>query len=191
MLPEAGVIIYGQRNRIYNSWIHNCRGAGILLHNTGSPVCCLNGIQGTSVYFNDGVGISQYGHSDGFIKNCNIYENGREGITFDGGSHNNYMEWTTVHYNNKLNGGCGGIGIDASNGNTFVACTIDYTQYKSGITFNNQEGGCDGTEVFYCQMNYNAQWGILSEEYPYYTTNYSWAGSSFTGNGLSPNVCFR
>ena len=50
-LPEAGIIIYGQRNTISNSKIHNCgtataKGAGILIHNTGNPVCAYNVVRG-------------------------------------------------------------------------------------------------------------------------------------------------
>ena len=66
-LPEAGIIIYGQRNTISNSKIHNCGnssalGAGILLHNTGNPVCSYNTVVGCSVYYNYMVGVSQNGH---------------------------------------------------------------------------------------------------------------------------------
>ncbi|RYY34741.1 MAG: hypothetical protein EOP46_12395, partial [Sphingobacteriaceae bacterium] len=66
-LPEAGIIIYGQHNTISNSKIHNCGnnaalGAGILIHNTGTPVCSFNTVIGCRVYYNYMVGVSQNGH---------------------------------------------------------------------------------------------------------------------------------
>ncbi|WP_207531850.1 hypothetical protein [Desertivirga arenae] len=48
--------------------------------------CCL---RGCSVYYNYMVGVSQNGHSNGTIRDNQIYENGAEGLTIDIRSHNN------------------------------------------------------------------------------------------------------
>jgi parallel beta-helix repeat protein len=187
-LPEAGIIIYGQHNTISNSKIHNCGnssgvGAGILLHNNGTPVCCYNTVIGCSVYYNYMVGVSQHGHSNGTIRDNQIYENGAEGLTIDVLSHNNYVYNNWIHQNNTGNRGVGGIGIDDSNGNTIDSNTIDYTQYKSGITFQNNIGGCDGTTVTNNHINYNAQYGITERWTQYSDTNTSsFSTNQFTGN---------
>ncbi|MBB6107297.1 parallel beta-helix repeat (two copies) [Mucilaginibacter lappiensis] len=187
-LPEAGIIIYGQHNTVSNSKVHNCGnasavGAGILLHDTGNPVCCYNTVIGCSVYYNYMVGVSQHGHSNGTIRDNQIYQNGAEGLTIDVLSHNNYVYNNWIHQNNTSNFGVGGIGIDDSNGNLIDNNTIDYTQYKSGITFQNNIGGCDGTTVTNNRINYNAQYGITERWTQYSNTNTSsFSTDQFIGN---------
>jgi parallel beta-helix repeat protein len=186
-LPEAGIIIYGQHNTISNSKIHNCgssaaAGAGILLHNTGSPVCALNTVIGCTVYYNYMVGVSQNGHSDGTIRDNVIYENGAEGLTIDIKSHNNYVYNNTLDKNNTGNRGVGGIGIDFSNGNRIDNNTVSNTYYKSGITFQNNIGGCDGTIVSNNHLTSNAQYGILQRFTQYANTNTSLTNNIFTSN---------
>ena len=189
-LPEAGIIIYGQHNTVSNSKIHNCGnstavGAGVLLHNTGNPVCSYNTVIGCSVYYNYMVGVSQHGHSDGTIRDNQIYENGAEGLTIDVLSHNNYVYNNWIHKNNTGNRGVGGIGIDDSNGNRIDNNTIDYNQNRSGITFQNNIGGCDGTIVTNNHINYNAQYGITERWTQYSNTNTSsFSTNEFTGNSL-------
>lgn len=195
-LPEAGILIYGQSNTISNSQIHNCgtsaaRGAGILLHNSGNPVCALNTIIGCKVYYNYMVGISQNGHSDGVIRDNQVYENGAEGITIDIRSHNNDVINNWVHKNNTQNRGVGGIGIDFSNGNLLDGNTIDYTVYKSGVTFQNNIGGCDGTIIRNNRINYNAQYGILERWTQYQNTNSSFTNNELTGNSSGTTAIIR
>lgn len=186
-LPEAGIIIYGQHNTISNSKVHNCGnssavGAGILLHNSGNPVCAYNTVIGCSVYYNYMVGVSQNGHSDGVIRDNVIYENGAEGLTIDIRSHNNYVYNNTINKNNTANRGVGGIGIDFSNGNRIDNNTVSNTYYKSGITFQNNIGGCDGTIVSNNRLNNNAQYGILQRFTQYANTNTSLVNNTFSGN---------
>ncbi len=189
-LPEAGIIIYGQHNTVSNSKIHNCGnssavGAGILIHNNGNPVCCYNTVIGCSVYYNYMVGVSQHGHSNGTIRDNQLYQNGAEGLTIDVLSHNNYIYNNWIHQNNTGNRGVGGVGIDDSNGNRIDNNTIDYTQYASGITFQNNIGGCDGTTVTNNHINYNAQYGITERWTQYSDTNTSsFSSNEFTGNTL-------
>lgn len=187
-LPEAGIIIYGQRNTISNSRVHNCGnaaalGAGILLHNSGNPVCSLNTVIGCAVYYNYMVGISQNGHSDGTIRDNQIYENGAEGLTVDILSHNNYIYNNWIHLNNTANRGVGGVGIDYANGNRLDNNTIDFTRFRSGITFQNNIGGCDGTIVSNNRINNNEGYGILER-----WTQYSNTNSSFQNNQLNNNL---
>ena len=188
-LPEAGIIIYGQRNTISNSKIHNCgtsaaKGAGILIHNTGSPVCAFNVVRGCSVYYNYMVGISQNGHSDGTIRDNRIYENGAEGLTIDLLSHNNLTENNTINDNNTANRGVGGIGTDQANGNRIINNTIRDTRFKSGLTFQNNIGGCDGTIVTGNHFYNNAMYGILQRQTQYQNTNTTISPNTYGGNVL-------
>ncbi len=186
-LPEAGILIYGQHNTVSNSSVHNCGsaaalGAGILLHNSGNPVCAFNTVVGCKVYYNYMVGISQYGHSDGTIRDNQIYENGAEGLTVDVGSHNNYVFNNYIHLNNTDNRGVGGIGTDASNGTRFDSNTVDFTHFKSGLTFQNNIGGCDGVIVSNNHCNNNDGYGILER-----FTQYADTHLTFTNNELRDN----
>ncbi|MGN8057707.1 right-handed parallel beta-helix repeat-containing protein [Pedobacter sp. 22163] len=186
-LPEGGILIYGQSNTISNSKIHNCgnstsKGAGITLHNLGSPVCALNSVIGCSVYYNYMVGVSQHGHSDATIRNNRIYENGAEGLTIDILSHNGYVYQNTIDKNNKYNRGVGGIGIDDSNGNRVDDNTVSNTYYRSGITFQNNIGGCDGTIVSNNHLTSNAAYGILQRFTDYSNTNTAITGNIYSGN---------
>ena len=173
-LPEAGIIIYGQHNTVSNSSVHNCGnstavGGGILLDG-GHTVCALNTVIGCKVYYNYMVGISQNRHSDGTVRDNQIYENGAEGLTVDIASHNNYIYNNWIHLNNTGNRGVGGVGTDAANGNRFDSNTIDYTHYRSGLTFQNNIGGCDGVIVINNHINNNDGYGIL-ERWTQYRDN--------------------
>lgn len=185
-LPEAGIIIYGQRNTVSNSSVHNCGsaaalGAGILLDGART-VCAFNTVIGCKVYYNYMVGVSQYGHSDGVIRDNQIYENGAEGLTVDVGSHNNYVYNNYIHLNNTDNRGTGGIGTDDSNGTRFDGNTVDFTRFKSGLTFQNNIGGCDGVIVSNNHFNNNDGYGILERFVQYADTR-----MTFTNNELRDN----
>ncbi|RZK24968.1 MAG: hypothetical protein EOO63_16695, partial [Hymenobacter sp.] len=188
-LPEAGILIYGQHNTVSNSSVHNCGsaaalGAGILLHNSGNPVCAFNTVIGCKVYYNYMVGISQNGHSDGTIRDNQIYENGAEGLTVDINSHNGYVYNNYVHLNNTDNRGVGGIGTDASNGTRFDSNTVDYTHYKSGLTFQNNIGGCDGVIVSNNHFNNNDGYGILERFVQYADTHMTFTNNELLNNKL-------
>ena len=185
-LPEAGIIIYGQHNTVSNSSVHNCGnatavGAGILLDG-GHTACALNTVIGCKVYYNYMVGVSNSRHTDGTIRDNQIYENGAEGLTMDIYSHNGYVYNNWVHLNNTGNRGVGGIGTDATNGTRFDSNTVDYTHYKSGLTFQNNIGGCDGVIVTNNHFNNNDGYGIL-ERFTQYTDTHM----TFTNNERANN----
>ena len=185
-LPEAGIIIYGQRNTVSNSSVHNCGsaaalGAGILLDG-GQTVCAFNTVIGCKVYYNYMVGVSQNRHSDGTIRDNQIYENGAEGLTVDIYSHNGYVFNNYIHLNNTANRGVGGIGTDATNGTRFDSNTVDFTHFKSGLTFQNNVGGCDGVLVTNNHFNNNDGYGILERFVQFADTHLT-----FTNNELRDN----
>lgn len=182
-LPEAGIIIYGQHNTVSNSRVHNCgteaaRGAGILLDG-GQTVCCCNIIIGCQVYYNYMVGISQSHHSDGIIRDNQIYENGAEGLTVDTQSQNNYVYNNGIHRNNT---GDRGVGTDFSNGTRFDSNVVDFTHFRSGLTFQNNLGGCDGVIVSNNHINNNEGYGILERWTQNRDTNLSFQNNELLNN---------
>lgn len=187
-LPEAGIIIYGQHNTVSNSSVHNCGnstavGAGILLDG-GHTACALNTVIGCKVYYNYMVGVSNSRHTDGTIRDNQIYENGAEGLTMDIYSHNGYVYNNWVHLNNTGNRGVGGIGTDATNGTRFDSNTVDYTHYKSGLTFQNNIGGCDGVIVSNNHFNNNDGYGILERFTQYADTHMTFINNELVNNKL-------
>lgn len=187
-LPEAGIIIYGQHNTVSNSSVHNCGnsaavGAGILLDG-GHTVCALNTVIGCKVYYNYMVGVSNSRHTDGTIRDNQIYENGAEGLTMDIYSHNGYVYNNWVHLNNTGNRGVGGIGTDATNGTRFDSNTVDYTHFKSGLTFQNNVGGCDGVIVSNNHFNNNDGYGILERFTQYADTHMTFTTNERANNKL-------
>jgi parallel beta-helix repeat protein len=183
-LPESGIMIYGGHNNITDCRIHNCGNAGILLHMRGDgPVCSVNKIEGCQIYYNRNVGVSQAGHCDGTIAWCRIYENGYEGITVDRGSHNNVIANNEIARNNTK---CavGGIGLDASNGTDIIGNNIHHNKCRSGITFQNNDGGCDGTIVVDNQINYNDGCGIQEIWTRHRNTNSLFRNNTMIGNKL-------
>lgn len=185
-LPEAGIIIYGQRNTVSNSSVHNCGsaaalGAGILLDG-GQTTCAFNTVVGCKVYYNYMVGVSNSRHTDGTIRDNQIYENGAEGLTVDTYSHNGYVYNNNIHLNNTDNRGVGGIGTDATNGTRFDSNTVDFTHFKSGLTFQNNIGGCDGVLVTNNHFNNNDGYGILERFVQFADTR-----MTFTNNELRDN----
>lgn len=180
-LAESGIMIYGGHNNITDCKIHHCGNAGILLHMGAGPSCVVNLIEGCQIYNNAHVGISQSGHCDGRISWCQIYDNGYEGITVDNGSHNNVISSNEIHHNNSQ---CavGGIGIDASNGTDIINNNIHHNYCRSGITFQNNVGGCDGTIITDNTISYHPQYGILRRNTQYPTTNTLIANNTMVGN---------
>ncbi len=187
-LPEAGIIIYGQRNTVSNSSVHNCGsaaalGAGILLDG-GQTVCAFNTVIGCKVYYNYMVGVSQYAHSDGTVRDNQIYENGAEGLTVDIRSHNNYVYHNYIHLNNTADRGVGGVGTDDANGTRFDDNTIDFTRFRSGLTFQNNIGGCDGVTVTNNHLNNNEGYGILERFVQYADTHMTFTNNELLNNKL-------
>lgn len=181
-LPESGIMIYGGHNNITDCKIHHCGNAGILLHMGAGPACVVNLIEGCWIYDNAHVGISQSGHCDGRISWCQIWGNGYEGITVDNGSHNNVITWNEIR-NNNTQCAVGGIGLDNSNGTDIQHNNIHHNYCRSGITFQNNIGGCDGTIVTDNQINYNAQYAILERWTQFPNTNSLFANNQMIGNG--------
>lgn len=175
--PEPCMRVYGNYNNITNSTFRNSGNSGLLIDN-----CNHNTIQGCKAYYNYMVGISQWAHSDGTVRDCQMYENGAEGITIDGGTHNNKVFNNWIHKNNLPHRGVGGIGIDASNGAQIYNNTIDYNGYD-GIKFqNNLCCGCDGARVYNnVNISFNEQCAVkfrLTQP----VTNFGWWGNTCTNN---------
>jgi parallel beta-helix repeat protein len=169
--------VYGNYNNILNSTFRNSGNSGLLIHG-----CHHNNIQGCKAFYNFMVGISQWAHSDGTVRDCQMYENGAEGLTIDGATHNNRVFNNWIHLNNRQHRGVGGIGIDDSDGAWIYNNTIDYNG-ASGITFqNNLCCGSDGSRIFNnANISFNEQCAVMIRT-TQPVTNLEFTGNNCVGN---------
>jgi parallel beta-helix repeat protein len=175
--PEPCARVYGNYNTILNSTFRNSGNSGLLIHG-----CHHNTIQGCKAYYNFMVGISQWAHSDGTVRDCQMYENGAEGLTIDGATHNNRVFNNWIHLNNRPHRGVGGIGIDDADGAWIYNNTIDQNGF-SGITFqNNLCCGSDGSRIYNnANISYNEQCAVkIRTTQP--VTNLQFTGNTCVGN---------
>lgn len=183
-LPEPNMRVFGNGTKIYNSHFRNSGHSGILIHNAHNIW-----IEGVKAYYNYVVGISQWASSDNNIKNSQCYENGGEGITIDGGSHNCFVNNVWLYKNNKYNRGVGAIGIDQANGANIFNCTIDRT-YGHAVRFqNNLNQPDDGCQVYNNQITNNSGCAI-SIRRPHLVTNFGQWGNTMTGNS-GGTICYE
>lgn len=175
-LPEPNMRVFGNQTKIYNSHFRNSGHSGLLIHNANNLW-----IEGVKAYYNYIVGISQWASSDNNIKNSQCYENGGEGLTIDGGSHNCFVNNVWFYKNNKSYRGVGAIGIDQANGANIFNCTIDRT-YGHAIRFqNNLNQPDDGCQVYNNNITNNSGCAI-SIRHPALVTNFGQWGNTMTGN---------
>jgi parallel beta-helix repeat protein len=181
--------VFGDYNLILNSTFRNSgNNSGLLLHE-----CHHNTVQGCKAYYNYMVGISQWAHNDGVVRDCQMYENGAEGLTIDGATHNNRVFGNWIHKNNLPHRGVGGIGVDASNGAWIYNNTIDFNG-MSGITLqNNLCCGIDGMRVYdNPNISYNQQCAVKHRTVQP-ITNFSFLNNNCVGNpgGVLCSQSFR
>ncbi|MEH6304322.1 right-handed parallel beta-helix repeat-containing protein [Olivibacter sp. CPCC 100613] len=182
MLPEPNLRVFGDDTKIYNSHFRNSGHSGILIHNANRIW-----MEGVKTYYNYVVGISQWGSSDNRIKNSQTYENGGEGITIDGGSHNCFVENVWIYKNNLSKRGVGAIGIDAANGANIFNCTIDQTNGHAIRFQNNLNQPDDGCQVYNNQIT-NNQGCAISMRHPELVTNFGQWENTMTNN-TGGSVC--
>ena len=175
---DACMIVFSNENSIVNSTFRNAGVSGLLIHESH-----FNLVEGCKVFYNNMVGISQWKSSDNEIKYCQVYENGAEGITIDGHSHNSHIHHNWIHKNNLPIRGVGGIGIDASNGAQIHDNTIDFNGI-AGITFqNNICGGCDGVTIYENQnISFNKGPGIKLRYNNQPISNLGYYSNNMNGN---------
>jgi hypothetical protein len=171
--PGNGALVYGDSNTFTNCRFHHCGNSGILFHFSN-----LNTVTGGAYNNNNGVAISQWGSSDNDILSLTASSNGLEGLTIDGGSHNCFVQYVTMSSNR---GGVGNVGIDFSNGSLVYNSTFNGHTNRSGVTFQNNDGPCNGPRIQNCTLNNNRQYGIHVRPT---VTNYSFTGNTTTGNTL-------
>jgi parallel beta-helix repeat protein len=175
--PEPCMRVYGNYNNILNSTFRNSGNSGLLIHG-----CHHNNIQGCKAFYNYMVGISQWAHSDGTVRDSQMYENGAEGLTIDGATHNNRVFNNWIHLNNRPHRGVGGIGIDDSDGAWIYNNTIDQNGF-SGITFqNNLCCGSDGSRIYNNpNISYNERCAVMIRT-TQPVTNLQFTGNTCVGN---------
>ncbi len=108
------------------------------------------------------------------------------------------MLWVTVTNstfvgNNTADGGVGGIGIgiDAVNGAHLSNNTIMDTEFRAGITLQNNVGGEDGAVISSNRISNNTGNGILVRNAAGPVSNCVFEPNTCGGNGLSPDVKFE
>jgi hypothetical protein len=149
-------------------------------------------VRGGAYNNNNGVGISQWASSGGDIigqsssSRLQANQNGLEGLTIDGLSHNCLVQYVTMNSNQ---GGVGNVGIDQANGSWVYDSTFNSHLNRSGVTFQNNIGPCDGPRVWRCTLNNNNDWPIQVRNVNYGVTNSSFANNTQTGNQRG-NVVF-
>lgn len=144
------VIAFGNSNKFLNCTFRNARNAGILFHGSSG-----NLVDNCKVFYNAGVGISQWRSKYNTIRNSHIYSNGGEGITVDGGSHHSKIHNNIINNNVNTGGGVGGIGIDDADDVSVYNNRIYHNSYTSGSdrfygikVQNNLCGGSDRLSIY-------------------------------------------
>jgi len=177
--PEPCMRLFGSNCQLVNCTFRNSANTGLLIDHSNN-----NNIQGCFCYYNNICGISQWASSGNTIQNCQLHDNGAEGLTIDGGSNNCQVYGNWIHANNGPQHGVGGIGIDASNGANIHNNTIDYNGLNGVTLQNNLCCGCDGVNVHdNPNISYNQNWACYrNTRQP--NTNFGWSNNTCTGNGV-------
>jgi len=177
--PEPDMRLYGSNCSVINSTFRNSGHSGLLVdHSSGDT------FRGCRFYYNTIVGLSQWASAGNNVQDCQMYDNGGEGLTIDGGSHNCQVHGNWIHHNNWSRNGVGGIGIDASNGANIYSNTIDANALNGVTVQNNLCCGCDGINVHdNPNISNNENWACYrNRRQP--VTNFGWTNNNCTGNGV-------
>jgi hypothetical protein len=182
-----GMLIYSNGNvfrevRVFNCGVDNNTGrrSNVIFH--GSHLNQLfNCWSNNSTW----VGFSQWASSDNVFNSCVADNNGAEGLTIDGASHNCRWWYGRINGNNNRSRGVGGVGIDGSNGAWVRNAQIDGTAgSKSGVQFQNNVGPCDGCIIRDNTISNNSAYGIKKRTCSYPVTNTTTTPNNFFGNAL-------
>jgi hypothetical protein len=182
-----GILVYSNSNTFNDVRVFNCgidtntgRRSNFILH--GSALNVLNACWSNNSTW---VGFSQWASSDNVFNSCVADNNGAEGLTIDGGSHNVRWWYGRINGNNNRSRGVGGVGIDGSNGAWVRNAQIDGTAGgKSGVQFQNNVGACDGCIIRDNTISNSAAYGINKRTCSYPVTNTTTTPNNFFGNAL-------
>lgn len=182
-----GIIVLSNSNVLSNVRVFNCgvdnntgRRSNILFDGAH-----LNQINTCWSNNSSWVGFSQYGSSDNVFNSCVADNNGAEGLTIDGRSHNCRWWYGRINGNNNRSRGVGGVGIDWSNGAWVRNAQIDGTAGgRSGVQFQNNEGPCDGCIIRDNTISNSSAYGIKKRTCSYPVTNTTTTPNNFFGNAL-------
>jgi hypothetical protein len=182
-----GIVVLSNSNVFTNIRVFNCgvdnnvgRRSNIILD--GAHLNTFN-----SAWSNNStwVGFSQWASSDNVFNSCVADNNGAEGLTIDGGSHNCRWWFGRLNGNNNRSRGVGGVGIDGSNGAWVRNAQIDGTAGgKSGVQFQNNVGPCDGCIIRDNTISNSSAYGIKKRTCSYPVTNTTTTPNTFFGNAL-------
>jgi parallel beta-helix repeat protein len=178
-----GIIMFSDGNSLSNLAVSACGNdsslrSGLLFDTSNS-----NTLSSVSATNNRMVGISHSQSSGNTLANCVGDNNGAEGLTIDTSSNNVHVSGGHFNGNNNRGSGVGGIGIDHSNGAWVQNATIDGTGGgKSGVTFQDNLGGCDGCIVKNNTISHSADFGIRQNNCQYSLTNTTTSPNTYNSN---------
>lgn len=182
-----GIIVLSNSNvlsdiRVFNCGVDNNTGrrSNIIFDGANLNTC-------NTVWSNNStwVGFSQWASSDNVFNSCVGDNNGAEGLTIDGNSHNCRWWYGRLNGNNNRSRGVGGVGIDGSNGAWVRGAQINGTTGgKSGVQFQNNVGPCDGCIIRDNSITNSAAYGIKFRTCSFPVTNTTTSPNTFSGNAL-------
>lgn len=180
--PQNGVLVFGDGTRFLNCKFHHCGNAGILFQDAVNSV-----VTGGAYNNNGGVGISQNNSPGADITGASsssrvlANNNGLEALTIDLGSDNCFVQYMTGNTNQ---GGVGNVGEDDANGAWLYNCIFNGHPKRSGVSFQNNVGPCDGPRIWNSTLNNNNDYPIHIRNVQYPVTNAGFQGNTYTGNAL-------
>lgn len=182
-----GLVVFSNSNVLTDVRVFNCgidtntgRRSNLVIH--GAHLNTFNSCWSNNSTW---VGFSQWASSDNVFNSCVADNNGAEGLTIDGGSHNCRWWYGRINGNNNRGRGVGGVGIDGSNGAWVRNAQIDGTAgNKSGVQFQNNVGPCDGCIIRDNTISNNSAYGIKKRTCSYPVTNTTTTPNNFFGNVL-------
>lgn len=187
----SGVNVSGSRNTIKHCEIINWPNAGIIAGGV-SATCLSNNFLNNRMFYNDGVGLSQYNVKNSKILNNRFGSNGLENLTIDVGSHACIVSGNHFF---KHFGGCGNIGWDASDNcifsNNFIDSENDTTAgvaNRNGICFNGFAGTNNNSNISNNIIINCTYAGILFRNATYPAGQAAITGNSFLHNGVDAQL---
>jgi hypothetical protein len=180
-----GMLIYSNSNVLRDIRVFNCGNDSQIRSNVIFHGSHLNQLFSAWANNSSWVGFSQWASSDNVFNSCVADNNGAEGLTIDGGSHNCRWWYGRINGNNNRSRGVGGVGIDGSNGAWVRNAQIDGTAgNKSGVQFQNNVGPCDGCIIRDNTISNSSAYGVKRRTCSYPVTNTTTSPNTFFGNRL-------
>jgi hypothetical protein len=181
--PQVLAQVYGS-NLTFNGGTFRNSGTdtGLLLQSCNTSL-----FTGISAFYNHTCGISQSNCYNNAFVNCNLSNNGGEGLTIDNNSGYCTVQGCTISNNNGPNSnshnGVGGIGMDDSSNININHCTINGNGLN-GVCSQNNVGLCNNVVLDTNTIDNNQNWGVYRNLQKGPDQNWTFTNNTITGNGV-------